>query len=291
MTGSAVPPGEEAEARQAMRVAWRSRASSFPPRPPAWLTMVGAFVALDVTRPLGFAALGVGIGWAALRARGWRRADLEAPLVGVTVASAGYGEVVVRLDDGALWGFRVSPEAFAAVRIGESLAMPVPREGPVVAARRNLGGSYTGIVGVDCALVRPAAAAYRAPIAALSDAAETRLTTAQAQAFLAHRIGLLSAPQRLRPRFRSVLADLGTEPSVEEVVVTDVAADRVTVRGLGGQRYGWTVRAWPVRPVAGQPAWATRLAPGLHVALVVDVAAAPTRPVQVIWPSGPAVQE
>ena len=220
----------------------------------------------------------------------WRRSrtPVVGPLRRAAIEHVSGAEVVVRLDDGSLWGFVAAPQFDGRLHVGDELTLPEPREGRVVAARYDASrGEYDGIVGRDCTLYRPAPTTYVVP--GLDAAPAATLTRAQAGAYLAYRMSLLRGPVKMSPRRRAVVADVGTDPDVELVEVDAVWAHRVRVRRGDGSLFGWPMQTGIVLLAPGARVWATRMAEGLYVVLVA--LSDEGRRVRVVWPQGRAVAE
>ena len=240
---------------------------------------------------------------ASMRRLGWGRGP-AAPLRRALVEHVDSGEVVMRLDDGSLWGFRAEPDVARSLVEGARLTLPEPGTGAVEAVRRDPDtGELTVVVGKKCRLFRPAPTTYLAPVAALGDAdtagaatlgGGTRggrlgdLSEGQARAYLTYVVSR-SRGRKRTPLRRAVLADIGAEPAAELVEVVAVWADRVRVRRADGRLLSWPVKGSTVPLAPGARLWATRPAEGLYVVLlrVSDEG----RRVRVVWPQGRAVAE
>lgn len=120
--------------------------------------------------------------------RAWRSFPHGVPLARGVIERAVTGEVIVRLDDGALWGFNVEPGVAPVLREGGEITMLGPLDGPAVAAVRRPGGGYQGFPGHRCRLYRPAPSGFVPPLPALAGGPRTALSREQAEAFLAYRI-------------------------------------------------------------------------------------------------------
>lgn len=287
-------PGEEPELRRALRAAWDPEI-----RISWWQALPLLLVLASPTAPVPLRLFGVGLllTMLVLKWRGSRSYPHEAPLCRATVERAAPGEVIVRLDDGALWGFHVEPGAAPRLTEGGEITLLGPLRGPVVAAVRRPGGGYQGFPGRRCRLYRPAPSGFVTPVPTLSGGQHTALSREQAEIFLAHRIATARGRRgRLAPWRRRVLVDIGTEPSLEDVEVLDAPAG---IRGRRGRRDGAVrvrrrdgqVLSWPVRQRAwllsrGARVWATRPETGLYVVLVLTTDEG--RRAEDIWPAKPA---
>lgn len=220
----------------------------------------------------------------------WRRRvafPAAAPLRRAVIERAALGEVIVRLDDGALWGFQVSPDVLPRLHEGELLTLPEPTEGRVVAAVDNrLTGRQEAFPGTKCRLYRPPPSTYVAPVASLDGGAD-ELSQEQARAFLEHRIARLS--RKVAPRRRTILADIGSEPALEAVSVAEYAPRRAEIARADGGRFGWPTARDAVLLRRGDRVWATRVEEGLYVVLVATTDEG--RRAELIWPQGRAVAQ
>lgn len=278
------PRDPDGEARRVLRAAW-------DPGSPVkwWHAFIAMAMAGNIAAPVELRAAGLAV-IVALAGVAWRgRNSFPDGAVRRGVVSRSHaGEVVVRLDDGALWGFHVEPDPGALLPEGEVVTLAEPREGPVaVAVTNQRTGRLEGVTGRDCRLYRPASATYVVP-AGEAGPAET-LTREQAEAFLRHRLGLLRGPVKMSPRRRAVVAEVGSEPALELVEVDAVWGQRLRVRTADGGLLGWPIRSGVVLLSAGARVWATRPLDGLHVVLVVLTDGG--RRAELVWPQDRAVAE
>jgi hypothetical protein len=93
--------------------------------------------------------------------------------------------------------------------------------------------------------------------------------------------------RKVSPRRRRVLADIGTQPLLEVVVIAEYRRRRAEVRTGDGRRFGWPLARDAVLLGQGKRVWATRVEEGLYVVLVTVTDEG--RRAEVIWPTGPAV--
>lgn len=289
-------PGD-ADARRALEAAWEGAGGRFE----WWQAIVLLIVLSSVGMPPAFRATAAILLVTALATMWFRRRPFpaRAPLRRGVVLRSSAAEVVVRLDDGALWGFSITPDKLGRLREGETVVLLEPQEGPIaVAGLDEVTGRYEGTPGRDARLYRPPPAALVGPVAPLGPGPVTgTLSEEQARTYLTHRIGRLNAGHKIAPRRRAVLADIGTEPRLELVETVPTEPGTVRVRRGDGAMFAWPVARQPAR--AGLPArwppvtvagghrvWATRVDDGLYVALVVSTDDLRS---DIVWPTGRAV--
>jgi len=281
-------PGEEAQVRRALRQARRSARAEGRTWVLVYVLPAILVAGLPWPRPVTLLLACCFLALLIVTQRRRMPQDLRGPLRVATVERVVAGEVIIRLDDGALWGFVAALQAVGRLRRGEELTLPMPAPGSVVAARRNpVTEAWEPLAGSDCRLYRPAPTSFVAPLAAVAAPETTELSLGQAQAFLAHEVGLLSGPRKLSPRRRAALADIGTEPVLDVVEVAEYVRRRAVIRRTDGRRFSWPVAKDAVLLGQGRRVWATRVEEGLYVVLVATLDEG--RRAELIWPTGPAV--
>ena len=291
--GPGLPGGEEPEEKAVRRVLRQAARHGSAAQGLSWIQGVLTLIlAANPVFPAPFrAALGAMFVVAVVL---WfrRRAAyrLGAPLRRATVDHLLRTSVVIRLDDGSVWGFDVTPDLVRSLHVGDRLTLPEPAEGDLVAARHGPGTAVLQpIWGRHARLYRPEPTTYLTPVPALTAPGPAPLSEGEARAFLAHEMADRGDRPLAGRHRRAVLEDIGREPTLERVTVEAVWAHRVRVRTGDGRLLGWPIKTGLTLLDPGTRPWATRVVDGLYVVLLV--LADEGRRAEVIWPQGRAVAE